>query len=187
MKVDLSQNPEMLGLFGLSWKEKVAKFMGKQLKGTKLKKKVKDFWGAGGMNMKMISNLSREYMAFMAQGKAPADFSAKPNAQGTGGMFSPSTINLASLIKRKTNTDSTIILEFLRALYVLARDGRIPYNKWNPQGYKASTKLRKTFKSEQGIIEAAKTGSNYMKVVLAVAALGAGAYLLQQLKGFKPE
>lgn len=185
MKVDLSNNPEMLGLFGLTWKERIASFMGKQLKGTKLKKLTKSFWGAGGMNMKMISNLHNEYMAFMAQGKAPSSFTLKPDSTGAGGTFSPSTIKLAELINDKTNTNSTVILEFLRALYVLSKNGRIPFNKWNPKGYVQSTKLRKTFKSEQNVIDAVKSGTNYAKILLAVAAVGAGAYLLKQAKGFK--
>lgn len=188
MKINLSteeQTPEVMGLFGFSWPEKLAKFMASQLKGTKLKKKVKDFWQSGGLNVRLVKNLHNEYMALMARNFAPVDFSVKPNAQGKGGSFTASTLNLASMIRQKTNIDSAIILEFLRGLYVLARDGKVPAAKWNPKGYKESTTLRKTFSSEKGILEAAQKTGNYAKIALVVVGLGAGAYLLQQLKGFK--
>lgn len=188
MKVLIAErpvSPELIGLFGLSWPEKVAKFMSNQLKGTALRKKLKSFWGAGGLNTTLVKNLHNEYMALMARNYAPADFVIKPNAQGTGGSFTPSTVNLASMIQQKTNIDSAVILEFLRAMYVLARDGKIPFNKWNPKGFKESTALRKTFTSEKGFIEAAQKTGNYAKIALIVAGLGAGAYFLSQVKGFK--
>lgn len=174
-----------MGLFGLSWEEKTASFMNKKLKGTALAKKLKSFWGAGGMNVSIVKNLHREYLALQATGWKPSNFIVQPDMNGDGGTFDPATVQLAGQLQAKTNLDSAIVLEFLRSMFVLARDGKIPFQKWNPQGYKQSTTLQKTFSTERGFLEAAQTTGNYMKVILALAAVGVSAYLLSQLKGLK--
>jgi len=186
MKTQLSGDTrELMGLFGLSWEERIASFMNKQLKGTELAKKLKTFWQAGGMNVSIVKNLHREYAALMATGWKPANFSALPDAKGNGGTFDPATVQLAGSLQAKTNIDTPIVLEFLRALFVLARDGNIPFPKWNPQGFKQSTTLQKTFSTERGFLEAAATTGNYMKIILALAAVGVSAYLLSQIKVLK--
>lgn len=178
-------SPETMGLFGLSWTEKVASFMSKQLKGTAAGKKMNQFWQAGGKNVTLVKNLHNEYMAYLSSGYKPAGFTYVPDSKGNGGTFDQSTIQLAGLIQQKTNVDTPIILEFLRGLFVLARDGKIPFAKWNPQGYAESTAKRKTFESEKGILEAAKSGTNVAKMIMILAGLGVSAYILTQLKGFK--
>lgn len=177
-------SPETMGLFGLSWPEKVATFMQKQLKGTAAAKKLKQFWGAGGKNVTLVKNLHNEYMALLARGYNPSNFSSLPDSKGQGGAFDSATVQLAGLIQQKTSVDTPIILEFLRAMFVLARDGKIPFKKWNPKGYAASTALRKSFSSEKGFLEAAQTGANTAKMVMILAGLGVTAYILTQLKGF---
>lgn len=184
MMDQLGYNTELMGLFGLSWPEKVASFIGKQLKGTAEAKKLKSFWGAGGKNVTLVKNLHNEYMALLAQGFNAANFTYPPNSAGAGGTFDQNTVSLASRISQKTNVSTVIILEFLRALFVLARDGKIPMAKWNPKGYAQSTELRKTFQTEKGFLEAAQTTGKYVKIGMALAALGVGAYILTQLKGF---
>lgn len=174
-----------MGLFGLSWEEKTASFMNKKLKGTALAKKLKSFWGAGGMNVSIVKNLHREYAALMATGWKPSAFTVQPDSKGDGGQFDNPTIQLAGQLQARTNIESPIVFEFLRSLFVLARDGKIPFQKWNPQGYKQSTQLQKTFSTERGFLEAAATTGNYMKIVLAIAAVGVSAYLLSQLKVLK--
>lgn len=176
---------ELMGVFGFSWEEKTASLMNKKLKGTQLAKKLKTFWQAGGMNVSIVKNLHREYMSLQATGWKPSNFTAFPDSKGDGGTFDNPTIQLAGQLQAKTNIESPIVFEFLRALFVLARDGKIPFQKWNPQGYKQSTQLQKTFSTERGFLEAAKTGGNYMKIVLAIAAVGVSAYLLSQIKVLK--
>lgn len=177
--------PEVMGLFGLSWPEKVASFMAKQLKGKPQSKKLKDFFQAGGKNVSLVNNLHREYMALMAENREPSSFTVSPDSQGSGGEFSSSTITLASLIENRTNVDPVIVLEFLRALYVLSRDGKIPFAKWNPKGYQTSTELKRTFKTEKGILDFTSKSGTYAKVLIVLASVGVGAYLLSQLKEFK--
>lgn len=186
MKVALTRDKqELMGIFGLSWEEKTASFMNKKLKGTKLAKKLKSFWGAGGMNTSIVKNLHREYTALQATGWKPSNFSVMPDTNGDGGQFDQATIQLAGQLQARTNIESPIVFEFLRSLFVLARDGKIPFQKWNPQGYKQSTALQKSFKSEQGFLEAAQKTGKYMKIGMAVAAVGVSAYLLSQLSRLK--
>jgi hypothetical protein len=177
---------ELMGLFGVSWEEKIASFMIKKLKGSQLAKKLKTFWQAGGMNVSIVKNLHREYTALQASGWKPANFFEQPDSAGNGGIYDTQTLQLADRLQAKTNIELPVILEFLRAVFVLSRDGKIPFEKWNPQGFKMSTILQKTFKTERsGILDAAKTGGNYMKIVLTIAAVGVSAYLLSQIKSLK--
>ena len=185
MKVDLSGNQEYMGLFGLSWEEKVAAFVQKRLKGTKAAKKLSDFFQAGGKNVALIKNLYREYAALMASGYKPAEFSVSPDDKGGGGQYAADTITLAGLLADRTNIETVIVLEFLRALFVLARDGKIPFAKWNPQGFKQSTKLQKSFSTEKGFLDITSKTGTYAKIALALGAVGVGAYLLSQIKGLR--
>lgn len=176
---------EYMGLFGFSWQEKVAGFMKKQLAGTAAAKKLSSFWQAGGVNVALVKNLHNEYMALMARGNPPSSFAVAPGSDGRGGQYSPSTLSLAATLSGKTNIETSIVLEFLRALYVLARDGKIPFEKWNPSGYAESTALRKTFISEKGLLDVFGKTANTGKIVLIVAGVGVGAYFLSQLKTLK--
>lgn len=184
MIVQLSHpQTETMGIFGFSWPEKIAKFMSQQLKGTSAVKKLKSFWSAGGLNVTLVKNLYNDYAALMASGYSPSNFSVAPNTAGTGGTFDGSTISLASKIQQSTNVETAVVLEFLRALYVLARDGKIPYAKWNPAGYQQKTALRQTFATEKSkIAEIAKGTLNYTKLALIAAVVTAGAYLLNKMK-----
>ncbi len=187
MKVDLSgcSNVEQMGLFGLSFEEKVAEFIRKRLKGTASAKKLSDFFQAGGKNVSLVKNLYREYAALMASGYSPSSFTVSPDGKGNGGQYASDTVTLAGKINGKTNIDMVIVLEFLRALFVMARDGKIPFAKWNPRGYQQSTKLQKTFSTEKGLLDiTSKTGA-YAKIALILGAVGVGAYLLSQLKGLR--
>ncbi len=182
-------NQEYMGLFGLTFEEKVASFVRKQLKGTAAAKKLSSFFQAGGLNVTLIKNLYNEYAALMAKNHKPADFTVSPDAAGNGGAFSESSIQLAAIIGDKTNVDNAIVLSFLKALYVLSRDGKIPFSKWNPAGYKESTELRKSFATEQDIFQAvgkaAGKAAGTSKILLIVAGIGVTAYLLSQIKAIK--
>ncbi len=173
------QQPELMGIFGFSWQEKVARFMYSRLKGTDVAKKMKSFWSGSGMNVTIVNNLYREYAAFMAQGYAPAQYTVTPDAAGDGGTLSQESIKLASLLYNKTGVAIEIIVEFFRALFVLARDGKIPFEKWNPAGYKLSDQLRQTFTTERSKVS---TLTSYLKGVSFLAALGLGAYIVSKVR-----
>jgi hypothetical protein len=188
MSVDINNSAEYMGLFGFSWEEKVASFVKKQLKGTAAAKKLSDFFQAGGLNVSLVKNLYNEYAALMAKSYQPVSFSVSPGADGSGGTFSPESIELSAIIANKTNVETPIVLSFFQALFVLSRDGKIPFAKWNPAGWKESTQLRKSFSSEQGFLDSATKAAtkavDSSKVFLIIAGIGAAAYLLSQLKNF---
>lgn len=186
MKVNLSKiDNEYMGIFGFSWPEKIGKFMIDHLKGTPYQKQLKDFWGPMQRNVRLIKNLHNQYMALMASGYKPVDFKITPDLKGVGGEFDAATVKLASLIAQKTKVALPIINSFFRALFVLSRSGKIPMEKWNPKGFAKATTLRKKFTTERGLFEAAKTTADYAKILMLIAALGAGGYFLSQMKGFK--
>lgn len=180
-------SPELMGLFGLTWAEKVASFMDARLSGS-AKKKMHDITQSGGMNIKLVDNLYNEYIALLARGNQPAQFVIAPDSKGNGGDFTSNSLMLADAIGGKTNVESSIVLNFLRAMFVLARDGKIPFERWNPAGYQQTTELRKTFATERkpsGIAQVITGATNTSKVIAVIAGLGVAGYLLSQLKQFK--
>lgn len=182
MKCIISKNPELMGLFGLSWEEKIASYMLSDLRKSNpdLSKKMKMFTGAGGVNTTIAKNLHNEYAALLAKGKQPAGFS-----DVNSNLFDSSTMQLAIQLQNKTNLDLPIIYSFLRALWFLAKDGKIPYAKWNPSGFQESTELRKTFPSERGFVDIAKKSSSNMSYLILIAAIGVTGYLISQVKSLK--
>lgn len=181
MKVNFE--PQYMGWFGLSWQEKIAAATYKKVNAVNkaAAKKLKDFLQAGGLNIRLIENMYREYVALQAKGYKPANFS--------GNDPDSNTVQIASIIKGKINTDEIIILNFLQSLYELSAAGTIDFQKWNPQGYKESTALQKSFPSEVSFIEkaqkvttaTAKTGT----VLLIVAGIGISLYYLNNIERFK--
>ncbi|MFA5235099.1 MAG: hypothetical protein WC390_11930 [Sulfurimonas sp.] len=175
--------PEYMGLFGLSFEEKLASATYKKLQAIDktIAKKLKDFFQAGGLNIRLIQNMYREYTALMAQNYKPANFTnnAPDNA----------TLNLIAIIKGKLNIDDSIISNFLLSLQELAAEGIIPYAKWNPKGFKESTALQKTFSTEQSIIDktisTTKEVSGKLSLILIVAGLGVSFYYINKYQGKK--
>ena len=178
MKIAI-RNPEMMGILGLGWDEKVVSFMKDRLSGIAKTK----------INVDIVKNMYNYYMASLATGGKPVGFVAAPDAAGNGGDFDINTLRLADSIQASTNTDSSTVLNYLRAIWVLARDGKIPYEKWNPSEYLKTTDLRKSIPTEQsGVLKqlgvVAGQASSTGKILLVVAGLGVTAYLLSQLKAF---
>lgn len=171
----MTRKPESMGIFGFSWQEKTGDFMRKHMKGTALAKKLSDFWQAGGVNTKLIENIQRTYAAEMALGRQPVSWVVPPNSAGDGGTFSSDTISLAGIVSGKTNIDAALVLEYFRALWVLARDGKIDSAKWDPKGYKSTTALQKTFSTEKSVADIA---SSSIKTIVILVGLGLGAYAL---------
>lgn len=171
--------PEYMGVFGLTWEEKVAALTFKKVNAVNkvIAKKLKDFFQAGGYNIRLIENMYREYAALMAQNYQPANF-----PQGLDP--DTSTAKLSLLIKSKVNTDDLIVLNFLLSLQELAAAGSIPFAKWNPSGYAKSTALQKTFESEKTILDKAQTVASSTarasSMILLVAGLGFISYLIYE-------
>lgn len=157
------RTPERMGIFGLSWQEKVADYMLRDLSGTVHESKMKSFWMPGGRNTSIVNNISREYIAIMATGRRPADFS--------GSFLSNDSLVLADEIVEKTNIDIEIVKSYLRAIWTLARDGEIPVAKWDPAGYRKSLTTSKTFESESTILDNVQKGSKNIIAFLALAAI----------------
>ena len=174
----IAQRPELMGLFGLSWQEKIISFMKSQLKTNKeLLKKLSSWWGE---NTRLVDNLHREYTALLATGSNPVSFVSLPDTSGSGGELSAESTPLATKIAAKTSVDKEIIESFLRALFVLSRDGKIDFKKIDPKGYIESKEAQKKVTTEPGILDTIKSGSN--KIFL-LAGLGLSLYLLNSLKG----
>ncbi len=138
-----------LGIFGFSFEEKVADFMIDDL-GKNQSSILKDFWQAGGKNVTLVKNLSREYLALQARGSRPSDFST--------GTYDSNTYDTALKMSNALNVPINITVSFLKSIFYLASQGKIEYSKWNPRGYEVSRDLQKSFESEKDIIEKLKVG-----------------------------
>lgn len=167
-----------MGWFGLTWQEKIAKaiYTNTYLKDRTLAKKMKDFLQPGGLNIRLVENMYREYSALMAQKYKPASFK--------DGMPDTNTSNLIQIIKNRINTDEILVLNFLKALQELSAAGTIPFAKWNPSGYAESTALQKSFDTEKSILDkaqrAAVSASKVGTVLLIVTGLGLASYLIYE-------
>lgn len=187
MKVKFSstQYPEQMGVFGFSWPEKVGKLMIQNLKGSQYQKVMKDFWQPMQRNVRLIKNVHSQYMALLASGYKPVNFDIVPDVKGKGGTFNQQSLDLAKIISRKTNVALPIVHEFFRAIFVLARDGKIPVEKWNPVGHAKTTALKQKFATERGFFYTAKKTADYAKILMLLGGLAAGGYFLSQMKGLK--
>lgn len=168
--------PELMGLFGLSWQEKVTALTYKKVNAIDktIAKQLKDFFQSGSLNVRTLENMHREYIALMAQGYKPSVF--------VNGVPDSSTLQLIPKIKDKLNIDELIILKFLESLFELSAAGKIPYAKWNPKGYKESTALQKTFPSEKTVLDNVQKGAKIGTVLLIVAGVGVSLYYLNNIE-----
>lgn len=171
--------PELMGLFGLTWQEKVTNLTYKKVNAIDktIAKKLKDFFQAGSLNVRMLENMHREYIALMAKGNKPSNI--------IDGKADSNTLQLIPKIKEKINIDDLIILKFLESLFELSAAGKIPYAKWNPKGFKESTALQKTFPSEVTILDNVQKGAKVGTVLLIVAGIGISLYYLNNIERLK--
>ncbi len=166
---------EYLGIFGLSWQEKLADSTHKKVNSVdkNIAKKLKDFFQSGGLNVRMIENLHREYTALMASGYKPSNYNDSSSLQDTE--------NLSKILSDKTKIEKVITDSFLRSLYDLSATGKIPFEKWNPAGYKESIILQKKFDTEKNIFEKISTDAKSVKNVLLFSGILAGLYYLNNV------
>lgn len=168
--------PELMGLFGLTWQEKVTSLTYKKVNAIDkaIAKKLKDLFQPGSVNVRMLENMHREYIALMAKGSRPSNF--------VNGVADNYTLQLIPKIKEKINIDDLIILKFLESLYELSAAGKIPYAKWNPRGFKESTALQKTFPSEVTILDNVQKSAKVGTILLIVAGIGVSLYYLNNIE-----
>lgn len=154
--------PEIMG--AMTWKGEVMKYMQKRLKPFPVMYKQ-------SKNRRMIDNLHREYMALIASGYKKADI-----LTGSGDLlkWNRQTYEMARKITDRLNVNNLLTLNFFIAMYNLARQGKIPFEKWDPKGYEKSEKQKKTFKTEKTIFEkTAEKAGNITKLLMPLS-IGAG-------------
>lgn len=178
MKVQLGtcSTPETLGIFGLSWPEKVASEMIDNLKGTGYEGNLKSFWSAGGKNTTLVKNLQKVYTQYMIEGNQPPTF--------TGGNADTYAVYLSEQLSNDTATPQPVTLEFLRALYTLTQKGKIDYKLYNPVGYKETAEVITESKPKTGINLVLEQTGETLNKVLIVGGLAVGAYLLANVNKF---
>lgn len=161
-------NDESLGFdpFKL-WIDKIILFMRKRLKYSPEYKLI---------THRMILNLNREYMRLQASGYTAADI-----VSGAGDLvkWNRQTYKMSSLISDSLNVSKMIVLNYFLALYNLAKDGKIPYEKWNPKEYIKSKKLQKKIITEKTIFEKAAKGLSIIVPLAIVGGIAAGVFILK--------
>lgn len=161
---------EYMGLFGLSWSEKVAKNMISRLYGTEYEDNLKSFWGAGGMNTTLVKNLQNVYTELLVKGYTLPNFTYDIPDQYANIM--------AEAIAKSTATPQPVTLAFLGALYELTANGTIDYKLFNPLGYKETVETIEQAEPKTGISQVVETTGKTLNKVLIVGGLAVGAYLL---------
>lgn len=176
----IEKKPELMGVFGLSWKEKVINTMKPGLKGSEELKMLSSFWGE---NTGLVDNLHNAYLVELSQGSAPIGFTSPPDEKAVGGSFNAETDILSQNISSRTGIDKVVTDAFLKSLFVLGRSGKIDLKKIDPVGYKKAKEAQKEMNTG-GIVDSLRsTGS----ALLWVGGIAAGAYFLNSLKGFFPK
>lgn len=116
-----------MGIFGLSWAEKVAKEMYSVLKGTDFEGTIKDFWGGSGLNTGLVKTLHKYYESYLISGTpAPVFDGHVPDSTAT---------QIAYDLEAETQIPYTVTIEFLRSLHTLASGGEIAFKYYNPVSY----------------------------------------------------
>lgn len=116
-----------MGVFGLSWAEKVAKEMLSVLKDTDYEGTIKDFWGGSGLNTGLVKTLHKYYESYLLDGMPPPVFDGHvPDSTATEMSYS---------LEETTKIPYTVNMEFLRSLYTLARSGEIAFKYYDPVSY----------------------------------------------------
>lgn len=165
-----STGTEYMGIFGLSWPEKVAKDMIKNLAGTGYEDNLKSFWGAGGMNTGLVKNLQNVYTELLVKGyKLPVFSYGVPDQYAT---------IMAEAISTNTATPQQVTMAFLSSLYSLTSNGTIDYKLFNPLGYKETIETIEQAEPKTGISQVVEETGKTLNKVLIVGGLAVGAYLL---------
>lgn len=166
--------PELMGIFGLSWQEKIINFMKKRMKGNELSKILSSWWSE---NTRLVDNLHAQYLIELAAGSALPSYTVQPNSSGNNGSPSSETDILSQNISRTTGIDKQLTDEFLLALYVLTRDGKIDYKKYNPSIKRELISAKEAFRPENILDKLQSSG----KIIMLIGGIAVSAYLYNTL------
>lgn len=175
--------PAYMGLFGFTWQEKVAQYMYNAMRGLPAAEKLKSFWQASGLNVRLVDNLHREYMALLNIGRAPANLQKLPDDKGRFAVLSNATAAMVQPLADSTGAEKIIVQYFLIALYVLARSGKIGYEKLDPKGYAETEAVRKKLEPQKDVVNRLM---DFSTMAVLVGGIAASAYLIKQLRSFTP-
>lgn len=175
MKIKLtnSTDAELMGMFGLSWKEKVAAKMIAILAGTEYEDAAKSFWGPSGKNTSLVKSLHVVYTRYMTEGNEPP--------VPTEAITSTYTSYLVKNISFETGIPTEVVTAFLIAMYDLVQVGQIEYKLYNPMGYKKSIESAEQAKPKTGINLFAEQAGDTLNKVIIIGGLAVGAYLLTNI------
>lgn len=130
---------------------------------------------------RVFNNMHREYMSLIAEGFTQADIIS---GKGDFLKWNAQTYRMASLISDRVNVPKLLVINFFNALYNLALQGKIPYQKWNPKGFQEAKDLQKTLPSEKSIFTKSgevvgKFGKNLIPIAIVAGVLG-GYFLFKK-------
>lgn len=159
-----------MGVFGITWQEKIASAMYKILP-SDLKKTIRSFWGGSGFNTRIIDNLYLSYLSIMREGVKPPEY--------TDNQGGNSAVLITPRIAQSTNVNTQIVDSFLKSLYNLSKNGTIEFSKYDPVKVEREKKIQSTFTTEKNIfsktLEAVDKGTNKI-IILSI--IGLTGYIL---------
>jgi predicted RNase H-like nuclease len=171
-----------MGLFGFTWQEKVARYMYDAMKGLPAADIMRSFWQASGLNVRLVDNLHREYMAMINAGRQPVQLEKLPDEEGHFAILSNETAAMVQPLSNATGAQSIIVQYFLIALYMLAKSGAIGYEKLDPKGYAETEAARRKLEPTKDVVNRLL---DFSSMAVLVGGIAAGAYLLKQLRSFR--
>lgn len=157
-----------LGVFGLSWQEKIAGEMNKNLKGSSEHKYITKT--GPGHNVTIVKNMGNEYASLQATGYGPA--------LASNGILTPETMEMSQIISSRLGLPLKVGTSFLSAMILLGGLGKVPYKIWKPKQYSLTIKQKKSLAVNKGFFsKTLKTTANVAKYGTLAALLIGGAYV----------
>lgn len=157
-----------LGVFGMSWQEKIAGQMNKSLNGTPEHKFISKT--GPGHNVTIVKNMGNEYASLQATGYGPA--------MASNGILTPETMEMSQIISSRLGLPLKVGTSFLSAMIMLGGLGKVPYKVWKPKQYAVTKKQKKSLIANKGFFtNTLKTTANVAKYGTLAALLIGGAYV----------
>lgn len=168
-----------MGVFGITWQEKIASAMYKILPDN-LKKSIRSFWGGSGFNTRIIDNLYLSYLSMMREGIKPPEYI---DNQGDN-----SAVLITPRIAQSTNINTQVVDSFLKSMYSLSKNGTIEFSKYDPVKIEREKKIQQSFDTEKNIFdktfEAVGKGTNKL-IILGIIGLTGYIFFTSKKAGIK--
>jgi len=161
MRYDDLTSPEVMGLW--TWQDKIADLLKKRLSA------VNASWGSYGTGT-AVNNMHRGYIAALGAGV--------PLPRASGDIPA-----MSSYIVSAVNVPDRVATQFVTLMVSLGTTGQIPYNAYDPVGYKQQEQAKKSVTGEKGFLEniMPKVGAGLaIMPLLAIGGLLAVGFLLKQ-------